>query len=99
MIGSGLGRQGAFVRWRTAGLIALGWCLTLPAAATVGGLAAFITALGSQGVLVTATCGLAAVGWMFLLSRREPVSHRNVVEVEEASETVKFRSRRRQPER
>ena len=32
VIGSGLGRRGSQVRWRTAGRIMVGWILTLPAA-------------------------------------------------------------------
>ena len=32
VIGSGLGRRGSKVRWRTAGRIGVGWLLTLPAA-------------------------------------------------------------------
>ena len=31
VIGTGLGRKGASVRWRTAGRIALGWLITIPA--------------------------------------------------------------------
>jgi len=35
VIGSGLGRRGSTVRWRTVGRIAIGWLLTLPAAGGV----------------------------------------------------------------
>ena len=36
VIGSGLGRRGSIVRWRTVGRIMVGWLLTLPAAGAVG---------------------------------------------------------------
>src|SRR5690606_18046359 len=46
VIGSGLGRRGSSVRWRTVGRIATGWLFTLPAAGAVGAIAAFIAHLG-----------------------------------------------------
>ncbi|WP_430295113.1 inorganic phosphate transporter [Sinomonas sp. B1-1] len=95
VIGSGLGRRGTSVRWGTAGRIALGWVLTLPAAALVGGLAALLIALGTPGVLVTAILGTIAVVWMFVVSQRQKVAHHNVVEVEEAGEAVAFTRRKR----
>ena len=42
VIGSGLGRRGSTVRWKTAGRIAIGWLLTLPAAGAVGAHAALL---------------------------------------------------------
>ncbi len=95
VIGSGLGRRGTSIRWGTAGRIALGWVLTLPAAAVVGGLAAIVVGLGPGGVVAVALVGAAAILWMFLLNRRERVGHHNVVEVEEASEAVSFPARSR----
>lgn len=90
VIGSGLGRRGTSIRWGTAGHIALGWILTLPAAAIVRGLAAILVGLGPAGVLATAACGLAAIWYMFVLNRRKPVGHRNVVEVNDAGDAVSF---------
>lgn len=90
VIGSGLGRRGTSIRWGTAARIALGWILTLPAAAVLGGLAALGMGFGPAGVFITAACGAAAIGWMFLLNRRHRVGHHNVVEVEEASDAVSF---------
>src|SRR5690606_18248922 len=53
VIGSGLGRRGATVRWRTAGRIAIGWLLTLPAAGAVGGIAALLIVwFGMWGVAI-----------------------------------------------
>ncbi len=45
VIGTGLGRKGAKVRWGTAGKIAIGWLITIPAS---GGLAA-LAALARRG--------------------------------------------------
>ena len=75
VIGSGLGRKGAEVRWGTAGRIALGWLFTLPAAAIVGGLAAWITHAGTIGVVIVAVAGLAAMLAIWVLSRKNPHTH------------------------
>jgi PiT family inorganic phosphate transporter len=42
VIGTGIGRKGASVRWNTAGRIAIGWLITIPAAGLVGALAAWV---------------------------------------------------------
>jgi PiT family inorganic phosphate transporter len=95
VIGSGLGRRGTSIRWGTAGRIALGWVLTLPAAAIVGAVAAVITGIGPAGVIIVAIVGAAAIVWMFVISRRQRVGHTNVVEVQEAGEAVNFPPRKR----
>ncbi|MBS1698886.1 MAG: inorganic phosphate transporter [Actinobacteria bacterium] len=78
VIGSGLGRRGSTVRWRTAGRIALGWVLTLPAAGAVGALAALIVVLGGGwGVLIDAILALAVIIGLFLRSRRNAVTANN----------------------
>ena len=48
VIGSGIGRRGSKVRWRTAGRIGVGWLLTLPAAGVVGALAAIVGPRGHR---------------------------------------------------
>ena len=75
VLGSGLGRKGAEVRWGTAGRIALGWLFTLPAAAVVGGLAAWITHAGTIGIVIVAVAGLAAMLTIWVLSRKNPQTH------------------------
>ncbi|WP_138413754.1 inorganic phosphate transporter [Sinomonas gamaensis] len=95
VIGSGLGRRGTSIRWGTAGRIALGWVLTLPAAAIVGAVAALVTGLGPVGVIIVAIVGAAAIVWMFVINRRQRVGHANVVEVQEAGEAVLFPPRKR----
>src|SRR5690606_25620986 len=60
VIGSGLGRRGSTVRWGTAGRIALGWLLTLPAAGAVGAAAALLVVwLGTVGVVIDAVLAVA----------------------------------------
>ncbi len=91
VIGSGLGRRGSKVRWRTVRHIVTGWLLTLPASAAVGAIAAFIALLGAPGVLLNALLGGGAVLAMFLVSRRPPVGHHNVSEVAESATAVKIK--------
>ena len=49
IVGSGVGREGAEVRWGIARRMAVGWLLTLPAAGLVGGLAARARRTASAG--------------------------------------------------
>lgn len=79
VIGSGLGRRGSKVRWGTAGRIALGWLMTLPAAGIVGAIAAFVAHLGTWGIIVDAIAGVGVIVGIFLWSRRDEVTHANVV--------------------
>jgi PiT family inorganic phosphate transporter len=92
VIGSGLGRRGSTVRWRTAGRIGVGWLLTLPAAGGVGALAAVIAQTGPVGVLIVAFGAAVVIGGIFLWSRRDEVSHRNVLsEVADSGRAVKIK--------
>ncbi|CAQ01261.1 putative low-affinity phosphate transport protein [Clavibacter sepedonicus] len=92
VIGSGLGRRGASVRWNTVGKIALGWLLTLPSAAVVGALAAFIASTGTVGFVIDAVVGVAVIVWIFWRSRRNAVDARNaIVEVDAAGFAVRGR--------
>lgn len=78
VIGSGLGRRGSTVRWRTAGRIAIGWVLTLPAAGAVGAVAAVLVVwLGMWGVLIDAVLAVAVILGLFLRSRRNAVTAHN----------------------
>ena len=80
VIGSGLGRRGSTVRWRTAGRIAIGWLLTLPAAGAVGALAALlITWLGNWGIAIDTVLALAVIIGLFLRSRKDAVTHANAM--------------------
>ncbi|BDZ53523.1 inorganic phosphate transporter [Agromyces marinus] len=92
VIGSGLGRRGSKVRWRTAGRIGIGWLLTLPAAGGVGALAAVVALMGPMGVIIDAIAAAAIIGGIFLWSRRDEVSHRNVLsEVADSGRAVRIK--------
>jgi PiT family inorganic phosphate transporter len=92
VIGSGLGRRGSKVRWRTAGRIGVGWLLTLPAAGGVGAIAALIAGLGPIGVIIDAILGAGVIITIFLLSQRNEVSANNVVsEVADSGRAVKIK--------
>ncbi len=80
ILGTGLGRPGAEVRWKVAGRMGLAWLITLPAAAVVGALMWFIAHSigGAAGaVVVFAILVVAAVG-MWMRSRLQPVGAHNV---------------------
>ena len=93
VIGSGLGRRGSKVRWSTAGRIGIGWLLTLPSSAIVGGLAAALTKLGAIGVVIDAVVGVIVIVFIFWQSRRNGhVSANNVTsEVAASGEAVKIK--------
>jgi PiT family inorganic phosphate transporter len=93
VIGSGLGRRGSKVRWRTAGRIGVGWLLTLPAAGAVGAVAAFVALhLGVVGIVIDTVVGVAVIAGIFLWSRRTEVSASNVVsEVAASGSAVKIK--------
>lgn len=80
VIGSGLGRRGSVVRWRTAGRIAIGWLLTLPAAGGVGALAALIVVwLGNWGIVIDAILAVAIIVGLYLRSRKDAVTSANAM--------------------
>ncbi len=74
VIGSGLGKRLASVRWNVVTRIAFAWVVTLPAAAVVGGGAAWAASAGIVGLLGVLVIGLAACAGLFALARRRPVS-------------------------
>ncbi|WP_194408942.1 inorganic phosphate transporter [Microbacterium cremeum] len=93
VIGSGLGRRGSQVRWRTAGRIMIGWVLTLPAAGAVGAVAAFIAvSLGFWGIIIDAVLAVTIILGLFLRSRRNAVTAANAMsEVAESGRAVKVK--------
>ncbi|WP_329609386.1 inorganic phosphate transporter [Arthrobacter sp. ATA002] len=95
VIGSGLGRKGAEVRWGTARRIAGGWLLTLPAAAVMGAAAAFTASTGPVGVTIDGVLGLAIILFIFLWSRRNRVGHDNAVSnIDNAGAAVRINKRK-----
>ena len=96
VIGSGIGRRGSVVRWGTAGRIAAGWLLTLPAAAAVGGAAALLSKYGVPGLAIATLLGAIAVAAMVIVARRTKIGADNAIsEVAEAAEAVDIPRRRK----
>ncbi|GAA2582931.1 inorganic phosphate transporter [Streptomyces roseoviolaceus] len=84
ILGAGLGRRLAEVRWGVAGRMAIAWMVTLPAAALVGGLAASVVQNGGDiGTAVVAAVGAALAAGIVLVSRRNPVHANNVNDTHE----------------
>ncbi|MBB4914457.1 inorganic phosphate transporter [Streptosporangium saharense] len=80
VIGSGLGKRLAEVRWHVAGQMATAWLLTLPAAAIVGAVAWKGADLigGAGGVTVIFLLALLGGVGLYLASRRSTVNAANV---------------------
>ncbi|MEP7089714.1 MAG: inorganic phosphate transporter [Nocardioidaceae bacterium] len=80
ILGTGLGRPGAQVRWAVAGRMLVAWCITLPSAALVGAamwwLGHLVGGVGGGVLIVVVLVGLAA--YLFSRSRRTPVGADNV---------------------
>ena len=87
VIGSGLGRRGSSVRWRTVGRIASGWLFTLPAAGAVGAVAALIAHLGMVGVIIDTVLAVVFLLFIFWRSSRNRVDHSNAVNVADVAES------------
>jgi PiT family inorganic phosphate transporter len=80
ILGSGVGKPGAQVRWRVAGRMVAAWLITLPAAAVVGAVMWWIGNLFGPlaGAIVVFLILLAFAAFMYIRSRKEPVDHNNV---------------------
>ena len=82
VMGCGLGRKGGVVRWSTAGRMVAAWGLTLPAAGAVAAVAALLAEQGDWGVTTVAVAALVAGLAIWAASRRRPVDHTNVNDVD-----------------
>lgn len=90
VMGAGLGRKGGQVRWSKAGQVVTGWFFTLPASGLVGAASAFLVLAGPVGLFADLVLVLAASIAIFQISRRNRISHSNVLsEVEGASEVIR----------
>ncbi|WP_439648980.1 inorganic phosphate transporter [Kribbella voronezhensis] len=78
ILGAGLGKRLAEVRWTVAGRMALAWLFTLPAAALVGALAGRVANSGNAGVAIIAVAAAAAGLTLYAAARRKPVTSNNV---------------------
>ncbi len=83
ILGAGLGRRLAEIRWNIAGRMALGWLFTLPVAALVGALSGETARHGNGGVVIVALVALALVAFIIYRSRKAPVNAHNVTEAPE----------------
>ena len=88
IIGSGVGRRLAEVRWGVAGKMVIAWALTLPAAAIVGALASEVSTLGTWGTVLVGLAGVAVALGIYLASKRNPINAGNVNDTEPAAQPV-----------
>lgn len=91
ILGSGVGREGAEVRWSVARRMVFAWVLTLPAAGLVGGLSALVAEQGTAGVIILLVLLAAACTVIWAFSRRHKVDHENVTD---SAEVMVFASAR-----
>ena len=82
ILGVGVGKKGADVRWNVAGRMATAWLFTLPCAALVGaGCEALAKAIhGLPGVLVALAILIAIATLVFIRARKNRVGRDNVNE-------------------
>jgi PiT family inorganic phosphate transporter len=80
IIGTGVGKKGAEVRWGVAGRMATAWVFTLPSAAIVGATAYGIAygIGGTAGVIVDLVVLAGLCGFIYWRSRATKVDHNNV---------------------
>ena len=80
ILGSGIGRRGAEVRWGVAGRMLVAWLTTLPAAAVVGALCWFLADLigGAGGVAVDFVILVVASILLYRRSLATAIHHGNV---------------------
>ena len=83
ILGSGVGREGAEVRWSVARRMVFAWLLTLPGAALVGGLAALLSDEGVAGVVALMILLAGACLVIYVFSRRNKITHANVIDSHE----------------
>jgi PiT family inorganic phosphate transporter len=90
ILGSGVGKPGAEVRWGVAGRMATAWLITLPAAGLVGALTYFLVhAIGGYaGAIVGFGLLVVLSGLIYLQSRKAPIDSKNVNDEWEGSLTA-----------
>ncbi len=80
ILGSGVGKKGATVRWNVAGRMATAWLFTLPCAALVGAGSYYVanSISGHVGVIIVLALLIGIGTMIYLRSRKTTVSQRNV---------------------
>jgi PiT family inorganic phosphate transporter len=82
ILGCGIGKKGADVRWNVAGRMATAWIFTLPMAGLVGAAAYYLAHAigGTAGGFVDVIILIGVATFIWLRSRKNSVSHDNVNE-------------------
>ncbi|QKT08383.1 inorganic phosphate transporter [Gordonia sp. X0973] len=80
ILGTGVGKKGAQVRWQVAGRMVVAWVTTLPAAAVVGAVCyALAHLLGNLGGAIAIFVVLVALsGYMYWHAQQNKIDHNNV---------------------
>ena len=80
VLGSGIGKPGAEVRWGVAGRMAVAWLITLPAAGAVGAITyGVVHSIGGfAGSIVGFALLVVTAAAIYLQSRKTKVDHNNV---------------------
>jgi inorganic phosphate transporter, PiT family len=80
ILGCGLGKKGAQVRWNVAGRMGVAWIITLPSAGLMGAISYFIAHAigGTAGVLVDLVLLIGISTAIYWRSRRTRVNRKNV---------------------
>lgn len=79
VIGSGLGKTAAKIKWGTAGRMVSAWIITIPAAAAAAAAIGLATRNGNAvGVIVVSALAVAGLAAVWLHSRRNPVNADNI---------------------
>ncbi|MDL9947964.1 inorganic phosphate transporter [Gordonia sp. ABSL11-1] len=80
ILGSGVGKKGAQVRWAVAGRMAVAWVTTLPAAGLVGAASYFIAHLlgNVAGAIAIFALLIVASGYMYWRAQQNKVDSNNV---------------------
>jgi PiT family inorganic phosphate transporter len=75
--------------------VVLGWLFTLPAAAIVGAISAWLVGTGPAGIVIDGIVTVGVILAIFQIARRNAVTHKHVAsEIEEASEVVLTKKQR-----
>lgn len=90
ILGSGLGRKGAEVRWGVAGRMGLAWLITLPSAGLVGAAMWLLADLLGPVLGPLAIVGLMGglTLWMWVHAQRQRIDYRNVNDDWESDDTT-----------
>ncbi len=90
VLGSGVGKPGAEVRWSVAGRMATAWLITLPSAGLVGALTYALVHFvgGFPGAILGVALLLSVAGVIYLRSRKNKVDSSNVNDAWEGSLTA-----------